>query len=40
VWTYLAQSFLYAYPGFADEEIDPWKRMERSGERSLGRRAR
>jgi hypothetical protein len=24
MWTYLAQPFLYAYPGFVAEEIEPW----------------
>jgi hypothetical protein len=25
IWTYLSQPFLYAYPGFMLEEIDPWE---------------
>lgn len=25
VWTYLTQPFLYAYPGFHPEEIEPWQ---------------
>ena len=25
VWTYLTQPFLYTYPGFAVEEIEPWE---------------
>jgi hypothetical protein len=24
VWTYITQPFLYTYPGFAVEEIEPW----------------
>ena len=24
MWTYFTQAFLYTYPGFATEEIDPW----------------
>jgi hypothetical protein len=24
MWTYLTQPFLYAYPGFVAEEIEPW----------------
>jgi hypothetical protein len=25
LWTYLTQPFLYAYPGFVTEEIEPWE---------------
>jgi|HubBroStandDraft_3_1064219.scaffolds.fasta_scaffold100732_2 hypothetical protein len=25
LWTYLTQPFLYTYPGFATEEIEPWE---------------
>jgi hypothetical protein len=25
MWTYLTQPFLYAYPGFEVEEIEPWE---------------
>ncbi len=25
LWTYLTQPFLYAYPGFETEEIEPWE---------------
>ena len=25
IWTYLTQPFLYAYPGFEVEEIEPWE---------------
>jgi len=25
LWTYLTTPFLYAYPGFASEEIEPWQ---------------
>jgi hypothetical protein len=25
VWTYLTSPFLYTYPGFESEEIEPWK---------------
>jgi hypothetical protein len=24
LWTYLTQPFLYSYPGFLTEEIEPW----------------
>jgi hypothetical protein len=25
LWTYLTQPFLYTYPGFAVQEIEPWE---------------
>jgi hypothetical protein len=33
LWTYLTQPFLYTYPGFVTEEIEPWRESDETWRR-------